>query len=250
MDGLKTLIHFHSNYSYDSNISLESLVAFAERENFGCLALTDHDNLEGALRLREMTSMKVIVGEEITTRDGDVIGLFLEEFIRPGMSARDTALAIREQGGLVLLPHPFTRAFGVGVGAKAFDMLDLIDAVEVNNGQHVTSGPDRKARRFAKSFDFAQFVGADSHMTHSIAPCYQIMRDFDGPADFVDALRSATLHPGRHPFSYFAATAYRIACQQLGLTLPGGYGIRSKSASVEVSAPAATSQAALQPVRA
>lgn len=231
MEGLKTLIHFHSNYSYDSNISLEALVAFAEREDFGCLALTDHDNIEGAKRLRQMTDRKVIVGEEITSRDGDVIGLFLEEFIRPGMSARDTALAIREQGGLVLLPHPFTKAFGVGVGEKAWDLVDLLDAVEVNNAQHLTSSPDRKARRFAKSLGLPAFVGADSHMTHSIAPCHQVLRDFDGPVDFLEALRAARLVPGRHPLSYFAATAYRIARHQLGLTLPRGYGAMATPAT-------------------
>ncbi len=225
---LKTLIHFHSDYSYDSNISLETLLEFAKRENFGCLALTDHDTIEGALRLRSMTDdIRIIVGEEVSSRDGDVIGLFIEEHVRPGMSAIDTAKAIRDQGGLVLLPHPFVKAFGVGVGNVAWQMLDLVDLVEVNNGQNLISWPDRKARLFAEETGITPYVGADSHMTLSIAPCYQYVRDFTGPADFLDALKTAELVPGTHTWAYFAITAYRIARHVAKLQPPSCYGVNS-----------------------
>ena len=108
----KTLIHIHTNYSFDSNTAPAALARFAERENIGCIAVTDHDTIEGARHLAAITDAKVIIGSEITTRDGDLIGLFLERRIDPGMSARDTARAIREQGGLVLLPKDFNASFG------------------------------------------------------------------------------------------------------------------------------------------
>jgi len=229
---IKTLLHVHTDYSFDSNISLPVLAEFADVHGFGCIAVTDHDTIEGALRFRAMTRMKVIVGEEITTRDGHLIGLFLQQRIRPGMSARDTTLAIREQGGLVFLPHPFVSAFGCGLRDAAFGIADLVDAVEINNAQNLLSRPDRKAAWFARQFGFPGYVGADSHDRRSIAPCYQIMPNFDGPAEFLDALRNAELRMGRHPLSYFAATAARLVRHYAGLALPPGFGANAR---VEVS---------------
>ena len=97
---IKTLIHVHTNYSYDSDISVETLADCLKREGIGCVAVTDHDTIQGAILLQSLTDAKVIVGEEITTRDGHLIGLFLKRRIEPGMSAMETARAIREQGVL------------------------------------------------------------------------------------------------------------------------------------------------------
>lgn len=224
MKRLKALIHVHTDYSFDSNISLEALADFAHAEGYGCIAVTDHDCIAGARRLRSMTDLKVIVGEEISTREGHLIGLFLEEFIRPGMSALDTAMAIREQGGLVFLPHPFVKAFGCGLGEVAWRIVDWIDAVEVNNAQNLLPGPDRRAWQFAQRTGLPMFVGADSHTRTSIAPCHQVLRDFSGPADFLTALSEAELTVGRHSLSYFAGVAYRIARHTLGMALPEGFG--------------------------
>ena len=221
---IKTLIHVHTNYSFDSSTAPEALARFAERENIGCIAVTDHDTIEGAKHLAAITDAKVIIGSEITTREGDLIGLFLERPIDPGMSARDTARAIREQGGLVLLPHPFIKLFGCGLGKTAWRIADLIDAVEVCNAQNIVAIPDRKADRFADRLGLAKFVGSDSHVDASIAPCYQLMGDFTTPADFLDALRAAEPKPGRHPLWYFAAAAYRIVLAATGLPLPPGFG--------------------------
>lgn len=207
---VKTLIHVHTDYSYDSSISLETLANFMEREDFGCVAVTDHDTIDGALMLRSRTTARVIVGEEVSTRDGHVIGLFLEEEIRPGMSARDTAAAIRDQGGLVFLPHPFVRMFGCGLGELAWELADLFDAVEVNNAQNLRAAPERRAHGFAERTGLIKYAGSDAHLPSSIAPCYQLLRDFDGPADFIDALRTAELREGRHPLRYFAEIGRQI----------------------------------------
>ena len=79
MTGIKTLIHLHTDYSYDSDISLPTLADFVQRERIGCVAVTDHDTIVGAQRFRHETDAKVIVGEEVSTRDGHLIGLFLDE---------------------------------------------------------------------------------------------------------------------------------------------------------------------------
>jgi hypothetical protein len=164
------------------------------------------------------------VGEEVSTRDGHLIGLFLEQNIPAGRSARETALAIREQGGLVFVPHPFVSAFGCGLGERVWDIVDLIDAVEVGNGQNLSARADRRAKHFADNMNLGKFVGADSHMAGSLAPCYQTMPSFDGPASFMESLRTAELVPGRHPLWYFLATGYRISRYFAGLGMPAGFG--------------------------
>ena len=233
---MKTLIHVHTDYSFDSNISVEALAAFAKSEGFGCLAVTDHDTIEGARRLAAITDAKVIVGEEVTTREGHLIGLFLEQRVPPGMSARDTALAIREQGGLVLVPHPFVALFECGLQQVTWEIADLIDAVEINNAQNLLPGPDRKAKRFASELGLATFVGSDSHINTSIAPCYQLMRDFSSASDFLGALRLAKLVPGRHPLSYFIGAAQRTIRHRVGLGLPDGFGT-TRSPRIEPAMP-------------
>ena len=237
---IKTLVHLHTDYSYDSDISLERLARYVEEENIGCVAITDHDTIEGAQRFRRMTSARVIIGEEITTTDGHLIGLFLTERVAPGMSAEDTAAAIRAQGGIVLLPHPFVRAFSCGLLDRAHDIAHLVDAVEVNNAQNVRRRPDREAERFADRHDLPGYVGADSHMSLSIAPCYQYMADFDGPEQFVRSLRTAKLVRGIHPLAFFVATGLRLLAHLAGLPLGGGFGANFE--------PAGEPAAALVPV--
>lgn len=232
MNRIKTLIHLHTDYSYDSNISVDTLAAFIEAEGIGCVAVTDHDSIEGSLALQRRTSAKVIIGEEVTTRDGHLIGLFLESHIRPGMSAVDTAKAIRDQGGLVLLPHPFVRMFGCGLREKSWDVLDWLDAVEVNNAQNAISHPDRAAERFADSHALIKYVGADSHMTMSIAPCFQYMENFDSPVGFLQSLATAELVRGKHSLAFFAATGWRLMRHYLGLRLGGDFGINTTRTSL------------------
>lgn len=230
---MKTLIHVHTDYSYDSNIRVEDLARFCEREGFDCVAVTDHDTIEGALRLHLLTSVHAIVGEEISTRDGHMIGLYLSDWIPPGMSAMDTAKAIRGQGGLVLAPHPFIRALSSGLGKVLWSLEGWVDAIEVGNGQNLSRRADRLARAFAEAHDLPQYVGADSHMNTSIAPCYQLMADARDAQSFLRALSEAKLVRGRHPWSYFVSTGWRAAFALGGLPLPRGYGANFRRAGAK-----------------
>ena len=220
----KTLLHVHSDFSFDSNITLSDLADFLTANDFSCVAVTDHDTISGALRMRNETDLHVIIGEEVTTSEGHLIGLFLQEHVRPGMSAADTARAIRAQGGVVLLPHPFVKAFGCGIGQRSWDIAPLVDAVEINNAQNMLPGPDAKARAFAAATGLPAYVGADCHMKTSIAPCHQFLRPFAGPRDFIASLSEAELVPGRHSWPRFIATGLRCVGHAVGIPLPQGYG--------------------------
>jgi len=221
---VKTLIHVHTDYSYDSNITVEQLARFVERAAFDCVAVTDHDSIAGARRLASLCDRQVIIGEEVSTRNGHLIGLFLSERVRPGMSPVETAKAIRAQGGLVLAPHPFVRLFNCGLAKAMWSLADWLDAVEVANAQNLWSRADRLAHRFAEAQDLPKYVGADSHMNTSIAPCYQVMPDAHDPQTFLHALREAELIRGRHPWWYFVSTGWRVALALGGLPLPGAFG--------------------------
>lgn len=236
MSRIKTLIHLHTDYSFDSDVSLEKLADFLRREQFGCVAVTDHDTIDGARRLSSLTDVTVIVGEEVTTRDGHLVGLFLQERIRPGLSARTTADIIHEQGGLVLLPHPFIRLFGCAIGKKSYEMIDRIDAVEVFNAQNFWGGPDRQGARFAAQFNLPTYVGSDSHLASSIAPCFQMMRDFRDAGDFLVSLRSADFVRGRHPVSYFVTSAIRTARYFAGVSMGADCGRNAVTKSSRPSA--------------
>jgi hypothetical protein len=106
-DLLRADLHCHSCYSKDSNLSLEKLIEACKKAGVNVVALTDHNEIEGGLRLREMAPhwLTVIVGEEIASVDGDIIGLFLKERIEPRLPIFETIRQIREQGGLVMVPH-------------------------------------------------------------------------------------------------------------------------------------------------
>ncbi|MDM8005524.1 MAG: PHP domain-containing protein [Phycisphaerae bacterium] len=235
---VKTVFHIHTDYSDDSNLSVDCLADEAVERGVGCVAVTDHDSIEGAIGLAETAGddLRVIVGEEVSTRDGHLIGLFLRDLVEPGMSVRQTAEAIRQQGGLVVVPHPYNRLFDCSLGDRVYDILDLIDAVEVANAQNLSPLPNRRSARFARRHGFPAVVGTDVHHRGYLDTCYQMMPDFEGPSEFVTSLEHARLHARAHPLSYFFRTAWLIAGYKLGLPLPAGYGANAANVPARASA--------------
>ena len=118
---LKADFHMHTRYSPDSDMSPERLVRKCLQVGLNCIAVTDHNTIEGALRVRQVAEFTVIIGEEVGTSDGEVTGLFLNETVPSGLSAVETAKRIKEQGGLVSLPHPFDRFRGGVISTAALE---------------------------------------------------------------------------------------------------------------------------------
>ena len=216
MTRLKTVIHVHTHYSYDSNRSPEDLVREARRAGVDCVAVTDHNGIAGALAAQALGGVHIIVGEEITSTDGHIIGLFMHEHGPAGLSAEETAQRIRGQGGLVLAPHPFTILCQHSLGPEALARLrPWLDAVEVCNAQDFLLWENTRAQRFAEENGITPYVGDDSHLRGYLASCCQMVPAFDGPAEFRAALRQATLVPGRHPLRYFATMALHQARRRI-----------------------------------
>lgn len=134
---LKGDFHMHTHYSPDSDMSPERLVRKCVKVGLNCIAVTDHNTVDGALRVREIADFTVIIGEEVGTADGEVTGLFLTETIPRGLSAVETVKRIKEQGGLVSVPHPFDRfRSGVITQAGLEAVLPYTDVVEVFNSRN------------------------------------------------------------------------------------------------------------------
>ena len=119
-------LHCHTSASFDSLATLRAVLRAAAARGLTHLAVTDHDRIDAALRARDVAppGLTVIVGEEVKTADGDLIAVFLREVVPPGLSAVETIAAVREQGGLVGVPHPFDRLRGFGRKSGAAARVD------------------------------------------------------------------------------------------------------------------------------
>jgi predicted metal-dependent phosphoesterase TrpH len=200
-------LHCHSSASFDSLSRPADLVSKARRIGLTHLAVTDHERLDGALRARDLArdDLTVIVGEEIRTADGDLLGLYLERAVPPGMSVQETAAAIREQGGIVGLPHPFDR-FRRSGGGRAMDdealsrLAACVDYVEVHNARAYGSANPRAAA-FAHRHDLPGVASSDAHSTIELGVAYTVL---PGPVGSAAQLRcllpDAEIVPGRASF--------------------------------------------------
>ena len=211
-------LHLHTSASKDCLSEPAAVVERARAVGLDRIAITDHDEIEGAFEAHRLAPDLVIVGEEIRTGEGlDLIGLFLSERIPPGGSFRDVAAEIRSQGGVVYLPHPFDARRGATTHFLA-DVVDCIDVVEGFNARIHDPGRNDRALRWAHSHGLPVGAGSDGHTLGEIGRATVIVPSFDGPAEFVRALRSARIE-GRasSPLVHLGSTWARIA-RRLGAT--------------------------------
>lgn len=199
-------LHCHTRASFDSLSSPAAVVRAARSRGLTHLAITDHDRIDGALEAREIaaasrgddTELEVIVGEEVRTADGDLIALFLDRPVPPGMTASATIAAVREQGGLVGIPHPFDRFRGtVGAFAGMRDVVPLVDWVETHNARLVGRG-NEQAAELAAEHRLPGVAVSDAHTVLEVGVAYTIMTGDPSTAEGLRAaLASAELVPGR-----------------------------------------------------
>src|SRR5581483_5989755 len=185
-------LHMHTSWSHDCSIDAAELVDYAEGEGLGAIAVTDHNVFGGALDYARDRELTVIPGEEIKTDgQGEVIGLFLEREIPRGLSFADTIAAIREQNGLVYLPHPFDRMHTIPDPATLHRHLADIDVLEVYNARLLFEAQNDEALRFARKYDLTMGAGSDAHVLQGVGTGGLRMRSFGDPEEFMISLRSA-----------------------------------------------------------
>jgi predicted metal-dependent phosphoesterase TrpH len=188
-------LHMHTSWSHDCSIDPAELVDHAEAEGLGAIAVTDHNVFGGALETADHAAGRdliVIPGEEVKTDDqGEVIGLFLEREIPRGMDWEQTVAAIREQGGLVYVPHPFDRLHAIPDPKTLHRHLADIDVFEVYNARLLREGFNDEALRFARKYNLTMGAGSDAHVLQGVGTGALRMRAFDGPEEFLISLRTA-----------------------------------------------------------
>lgn len=187
-------LHCHTSYSFDSLSSPRAVVRAAAQRGLTHLAVTDHERIDGAQAAREAApeGLTVIVGQEVRTQGGDLIGLFLERPVAPGMTSLDAARAIREQGGVVGLPHPFDRFRSSGgrrnTAAAWAELLALVDYVEGHNGRLMVGDGNLRAVELARAHGLPTAAVSDAHTVLEVGVAYTA---FASPPDSAAALREA-----------------------------------------------------------
>jgi hypothetical protein len=179
-------------WSGDSTTTPDELAAAVAAAELDVLCITDHNAIAGAIELREALPCRVVAGEELRTAAGEIIGLFLTERIPTGIGPVEAARAIRDQGGVVYVPHPFDPMRRNLATPALYELAEagLIDAVEVRNAKTSLESLNRRAADFAAELDLAAGAGSDAHVPDAIGAAYVEMPDFEGPDDFLVALRA------------------------------------------------------------
>ncbi len=216
MPPLRMDLHVHTYYSPDALTSPDKLVEACQARGINCIAITDHNTIRGARALLEACPFKVIVGEEIRTAEGEIIGLFLEEAVPPRLSAEDTVRRIKDQGGLVSVPHPFDRMRRKSLGAEALlRVVDRVDVIETFNARITFASDNERARRFAEEHGLLVTAVSDAHTSAELGGSYVEVPDFDGPDAFLQSLRQGkpvtrAASPIVHVLSYWARLRRRV----------------------------------------
>jgi hypothetical protein len=203
-DWINADLHMHSNFSKDCTHSVESLIRTAREVGLGAIALTDHNEIKGAFLARELADGDpfVIVAEEIKSREGEVIGLFLEEHIPPKLSFDETLSRIKEQGALVYVPHPFDALRTTPTYQTLVDNLHRIDVIEIYNAKVALSSFNLSAERFAAKYNIVAGAGSDAHVLQALGTAMLRMPRFTDSESFMAALWEADIIARRKSLLY------------------------------------------------
>lgn len=203
-DWIHADLHVHTSHSKDCAVPVEAVLAAAREVGLGALAIADHNTIAGALEAAEMVGegLIVIVAEEVMTQSGEVIGLFLDEPIPKGVMFEEALSLIREQGGLVYIPHPFDRLRTTPSYRIMVDNLHRIDIIETYNARNYLASFNLNAERFAAKYNLAAGAGSDSHVLPGLGTAMLRMPRFRGPEEFMASLREADIVTRRRSLLY------------------------------------------------
>ncbi|WP_094226964.1 CehA/McbA family metallohydrolase [Methanolobus psychrotolerans] len=195
---MKFDLHVHSHYSKDSNASLDDILEYASKNGLDGFAICDHDTIEGGIacsrRAKELGSSQIVIpGVEVSSSKGHILVLGVREPIDPGLSPEETIKRARQQGSVVIIPHPFKiTSHGIGY----LEGLDT-DAVEVLNSRCITDGPNNKARKAALELGLPMVGGSDSHEAQMVGRSYTEIETGSTTVEGVlDAIRKGHTSPG------------------------------------------------------
>lgn len=191
--------------SPDGSLSALDYRRALERGDLDYIAVTDHNDITMAKKLHDAYGDRIIIGEEITTKEGEIIGLFLKDVVEPHMSAAETVKAIHKQGGLVYIPHPFETVRS-GINMSTLDSIaDQVDIIEVHNGRAVFQDKSKQALEWATDHHVAAAASSDAHGPAGWGRTYTILSDAPTRETLMELLKKAIFKrsfPGVRGISY------------------------------------------------
>jgi len=188
-------LHSHTMWSGDSTTTPDELEEAVVESGIDVLCITDHNAIRGAEELAGRLPCRVVVGEELRTHAGEVIGLFLTEHVPFGVSPEEACRRIRDQGGVVYVPHPFDPMRRNLAEPALVELVaaGLVDAIEVFNAKTSLRHLNDRAAEFASAHDLGAGAGSDAHVPQALGSAFVEMPDFDGPSAFLASLRQGVV---------------------------------------------------------
>ena len=211
---LRADLHVHTCHSPDSISSIDAIVERCLKIGIDCLAVTDHNSIRGALELKGVAPFKVIVGEEVLSTSGEIIGFFLTEEVPHRLTPEETVARIKAQGGLVCIPHPFDRFRPHSRLRRAAleSIASSVDLIEVFNSRTLILQDSARALKFARSHGLPGTVGSDAHVIQEIGKSYIELPEFSDAEGFLLALGQGRAFTHRtSPLIHFANVRNRLA---------------------------------------
>jgi len=228
---LRADFHSHSHYSRDSVINPRMFIDNCLRKGINCVAVTDHNEIEGAFVIQKLArdrDLKVVIGEEVKTSEGEIIGLFLKEIVPRDMTPEETIRSIHDQGGVAVIPHPYDIFRRSVLTDEAIERVKLtVDAIEGFNCRNILSKHDEKARNLALGITKPMTVGTDSHSPWELGGAWLEMDDFETPQELLEALKGGRMAGHRslpmvHWVSTYAKIRWRLGMKPTFISPPQG----------------------------
>ena len=223
---LRADFHSHSNYSRDSVIGPQAFIDRCVRKGVNCIAVTDHNEIEGAFVIEKLAPFKVIIGEEVKTSEGEIIGLFLKELVPRDLSPEETIGAIHEQGGLAVIPHPYDIFRRSVIKPDALERVkEQVDAIEGFNCRNILGRHDERARDLARGVGKPFTLGTDAHSPWELGGASLELESFETPAELLQALPEGRIVGGRslpmvHWISTYAKIRWRLGLRPTYVSPP------------------------------
>lgn len=208
----KVDLHIHTSFSEDALCTPAQVVELSLARGLSRIAITDHNTIAGALEARKIAPELVIIGEEVRTKRGELLALFISEEIPPKLDPLETIRRIKEQGGIVGIPHPFDQIRREAMGPYALEIIKQVDFLEGFNARTLFSSDNTRAMKLAMELGLPASAGSDAHTPWEIGKVWVEMDPFSGEREFLEALKGGRIKGRRSPlWVHLFSTLAKIA---------------------------------------
>jgi predicted metal-dependent phosphoesterase TrpH len=209
--------HCHSIYSKDSLTQIPDLIAAAKTRQIDCLVITDHNTIAGAMEAKKIAPELIVIGEEIKTKEGELLAAFVKEEISSGLPAIEAVRRLKDQGAFISISHPFDRLRGGGWSLPDLEnILDQIDAIEVFNARCFPPYFNSRAKTFANKHNILGTVGSDAHSIYELGRATMLMPEFEDAEGLRRSLTDAEFITHRSSLFVRLISRYAVLRKKLG----------------------------------